>query len=422
MGFLPSRTSRPRRFFQPGFERSHRGGPGLGHPPRLARRLAVALLAATAVAVAAPGGRGVLGVRLADSYTQRIAALQAQYNQVGSQIGALHGQEAQVSAQVAAVQSQIAQTQTRLAAVQSQITQLNLELAETQQAIITDTAHLESQERQLSRLMIQIYTVGGTNVVDGLVDSKNINEFMDQLDSATTVSNKFQQLITEVRADQARLEVLKAEQQGELDQANNAQTQLQTLQSQLQVQQAQLTAQEAALTGQAAVLASQRNVILGQISQVRAQQRAAEEAAAAAAARAAAAAAARARGGSGGGSCGGALCPFAFGPEPDGFPYGQCTWYVASLRYVDWSGNADDWFANAQAAGHPTGSTPRPGAIVVWGPGNGYSSYGHVAYVRYVSGPSDFTVDEDNWFDTAPNDTPDQREVTTLWDVEGFIY
>ncbi len=390
------------------------------HPPRLARRLAVALLAVTGVALVVPGG-GVLRVRLADSYSQRIAALQSQYNRAGGEIGSLHGQGAQVATRVAAVQSQIAATQTDLAALEARITQLNLELATTQQAMIVDTAHLESQDAQLSQLMIQIYTVGGTNVVDGLVDSRNINEFMDKLDSATAVSQKFQQLITEVRADQTRLEALKAQQLGELNQANAAQAQLQTLDAQLQNQQGQLETQERQLTGQAAQLASQRNQILGQIGRVRAEQRAAEEAAAAAAALAAARARARARSG-GSGNCGGALCPFAFGPQPDSFPYGQCTWYVASLRDVYWSGNADEWMANAQAAGRPTGLTPRVGSIVVWGSGNGYSSYGHVAYVRYVYGPSDFVVNEDNFFDTAPNDVPDQREITTLGDVEGFIY
>ena len=118
--------------------------------------------------------------------------------------------------------------------------------------------------------------------------------------------------------------------------------------------------------------------------------------------------------------CGGVLCPFAFGSIPNSFPWGQCTWYVASLREVPWSGNADQWLGNAAAMGYSTGRTPRPGAIVVWGPGNGYSYYGHVAYVVAVVSPTDFYVDEAN-FDEIPGNI-DSREVTTLNDVEGFIY
>jgi surface antigen len=70
--------------------------------------------------------------------------------------------------------------------------------------------------------------------------------------------------------------------------------------------------------------------------------------------------------------------------------------------------------------GYSTGSTPKPGAIVVWGPGNGYSYYGHVAYVVSVVSPTNFYVDEAN-FDEIPGNI-DSREVTTLNDVEGFIY
>lgn len=61
------------------------------------------------------------------------------------------------------------------------------------------------------------------------------------------------------------------------------------------------------------------------------------------------------------------------------------------------------------------------GAIVVWGPGHGYNRlYGHVAYVVAVSGPSDFEVNEANYF-LIPGQV-DARQVTTLNDVEGFIY
>jgi len=116
----------------------------------------------------------------------------------------------------------------------------------------------------------------------------------------------------------------------------------------------------------------------------------------------------------------GALPPFANGPTNDLFPWGQCTWYAASLRNVTWGGNADAWFGNAQAQGYSTGETPQVGSIVVWGSGGGYSVYGHVAYVVGVSGPSSFVVDEANYFEIPG--VLDQRHVTTLNDVEGFIY
>lgn len=77
---------------------------------------------------------------------------------------------------------------------------------------------------------------------------------------------------------------------------------------------------------------------------------------------------------------------------PNRFPWGYCTWYVASRRYVPWRGNAHAWYSNAQAYGRSVGRTPVPGAIMVtW-----ESSVGHVAYVESVSGSS-FTVSEMNY-------------------------
>lgn len=64
------------------------------------------------------------------------------------------------------------------------------------------------------------------------------------------------------------------------------------------------------------------------------------------------------------------------------FPYGYCTWYVASRRYVPWGGNAGTWLYHAKAAGYSTGKSPRPGAIIV----TSESWWGHVGIVEKVSG------------------------------------
>lgn len=75
------------------------------------------------------------------------------------------------------------------------------------------------------------------------------------------------------------------------------------------------------------------------------------------------------------------------------FPYGYCTWYVATRRHVYWSGNASDWWPNARAAGRPEGQTPEVGAIMVtW-----ESSYGHVAYVEQVNSDGSWVVSEMNF-------------------------
>ena len=86
-----------------------------------------------------------------------------------------------------------------------------------------------------------------------------------------------------------------------------------------------------------------------------------------------------------------------------GWPWGQCTWYVALRRAemgepVTWGGDAWEWLANAEAQGKPTSSVPLPGEIVVYRRGGPYDPrYGHVALVVAVT-PTSYTVSEANYY------------------------
>lgn len=83
------------------------------------------------------------------------------------------------------------------------------------------------------------------------------------------------------------------------------------------------------------------------------------------------------------------------GPYPvTRFPYGQCTWYVATKVPIPWVGNAWQWYSAAQAAGWPVGATPRVGAVMVdWES----RYYGHVAYVEAVNADGSWVVSEMNY-------------------------
>lgn len=89
------------------------------------------------------------------------------------------------------------------------------------------------------------------------------------------------------------------------------------------------------------------------------------------------------------------------------WPYGQCTWFVvfeghlAGSHRVTWGGNADAWYANAQAQGMPTAppsAIPEPGWIAVFAPGHGSNpELGHVASVLGVQATSaTYTIAEMN--------------------------
>lgn len=75
------------------------------------------------------------------------------------------------------------------------------------------------------------------------------------------------------------------------------------------------------------------------------------------------------------------------------FPWGYCTWYVATRVHVPWGGNAKNWLDNARAYGAVISNKPAVGAIVVT---TDNRRYGHVAYVESV-GENGFTVSEMNY-------------------------
>lgn len=105
---------------------------------------------------------------------------------------------------------------------------------------------------------------------------------------------------------------------------------------------------------------------------------------------------------------------------PTGFPYGWCTWYVATRRPVPWRGNAIDWYSNARAMGFPVGSQPRVGAIMV--DTESPIGLGHVAYVENVYPDGSWQISE---MDYGMWGVTDQRLIhpgQLGGELIGFIY
>ncbi len=102
--------------------------------------------------------------------------------------------------------------------------------------------------------------------------------------------------------------------------------------------------------------------------------------------------------------------------EAHKFPYGQCTWYVATRRFVPWGGNAKSWLLNAQRYGYDIGKKPVIGAIVVT---RENALYGHVAYVEDVTSDV-IVISEMNFRGWG---VVDKRELSIDdWRILGYIY
>lgn len=104
------------------------------------------------------------------------------------------------------------------------------------------------------------------------------------------------------------------------------------------------------------------------------------------------------------------------GSSKNAYPFGWCTYYVATRRAVpgQW-GNAGQWLNSAKRAGYPTGGSAVTGSIVVMN----QSIWGHVAYVESVNG-NEMTISEMNapiWGvrTTRTINTSDRS-------IKGFVY
>jgi surface antigen len=70
--------------------------------------------------------------------------------------------------------------------------------------------------------------------------------------------------------------------------------------------------------------------------------------------------------------------------KPQSWAWGNCTYYVASYKAVNWRWNANQWLRNARAKWHKTGNYAVNGSIIVLGWRWYNRWYWHVAIVREV--------------------------------------
>ncbi len=373
------------------------------HAPLL-RSLAQIALAVTAVGGVVPV-LDTVGVSAAS-----LGQLQAQEMALQGQLQSLNGQEHQAATQAAAIQASINVTQQKLTAAQHQLSLANAMLANTDDRLGVTRAKMDRDRYQLALLVSQLYQHNaGNNLSAAIVDGGGVSGFMDTTIALQGFKQRFSALTVQVHADAERLAALRAQQKKQEQVVAAAVSHLASQQQQLQTQEANFTAQAASLSGQAAQVAAQAQQVSNQIILIEEQSisfapgnAAAEEGTILAV-------------------CGlgsrNSACPV--GSYYSGFPYGQCTWYVGTRTPVGWGGNAYQWITNAIYDGANIGYSPRVGSIVVFSRGGAYDYYyGHVAWVVQVLGPTRFIVDEANFL----SGLQDEREISSLSGVEGFIY
>ena len=332
-----------------------------------------------------------------------MTALQSRVSTLEQQIIALQLQSAPLQFDAVQAQEHAAAAQAQLAQDQLALANSNVALARTTTLLASVQTKLASDRKSLAALLVITYkTTSNSTALRALLSSKSLAQTLDIIVRYSQVTDRMVSLVRSVSAANDEITAMRAEQTAEEGQAQQQVNAVQAEQAQTLEDQARFEREASHLTGRAAMLTQQLQDVLAQLAAAEGLQ-----------------AASVGLSGVDAGLLGSAVPPFAFGPRVDDFSWGQCTWYVASLRDVTWGGDAWEWVATAAAQGKPEGMTPKPGSIVVFAPGNGSSAVGHVAFVETVVSPNSFIVDEANVYGLG---VVDKRLVASLQNVEGFIY
>ena len=313
---------------------------------RLTAQLGLFALAMTVAVLFAAGDVG------ASSLGSRIAQLQSQEASLRSQLSSIRGAASVAGQQAAATQQQVAATEAALAQEEQAFNRANAALATTNEQIATTQAQIVVDRSQLGELVTELYQSGNSdNLSSALADSSGVAQLVNNVLQLQTVGQQFSVLTQKLVTDKGDLQARKVAQTRQEQQVRGLEANLQNRAYALQSQEAQFNQQASTLSGQAGQIASQIKQVSDQIQTLEAEQ--------------AAIGSYTGPAGSEGGTILGVYPapnpPYA--TSPNNYPWGQCTWYVATQTEVPWApfGNGGQWVSEDYAAGspYPVGMTPR---------------------------------------------------------------
>lgn len=389
----------------------------------------------------------------AEDYDSQIAAADNAISNLASQQETAQAQVATIQSQVSTLRTQKSELETKNAELEKVSADLESEIQELSSKIVARQDSLAKQARSAQQ------NNTATSYINSILNSKSISEAITRITAISKVVTANNDMLTKQESDQKELAAKQEENQAAINEIATNKAELETTEAGLTTQQAELEAAQVALAAELATAQDEKTSLVSAKSTAEAvaastaasvaQSQAIAESEAAAQAVASSEAAAfvaqseaaatseatvsetatsseaaqepvssatsettqapaapatsEAQPESAAPVASEAPAPAASTPKvsaastPNTYPVGQCTWGAKSLAswVGNYWGNAKNWIASAQAAGHSVGTTPVAGAIAVW-PNDG-GGYGHVAYVTSASGANSIQVMESNY-------------------------
>lgn len=310
----------------------------------------------------------------------KISALEKEVQTYSARAKELSEQSDTLSNAIAALQNERNQIQAEIDLNNAKVASLNAQITENE-------AKIKTQGAALSKTMANMYYDKQISSIEMLASSSNLSDYVDKEAQQSAVQSelntsikKINELKKELQTQKTEVERILSDQQGRRSELVAKQNQQQKLLNDTQGQEASY--QQLMKTNNA------------EIARLQAEQAAAN------------------RTGTGGGTIvagdpsHGGYPSYLYNARKDSLvdPWGmynrECVSYTAwkvyqtygRMPYWGGHGNANQWDDNARAAGIPTGSTPKAGAVAVWHTGR----YGHVAWVESVNSNGTFNLSEMN--------------------------
>jgi len=298
-----------------------------------------------------------------------------QIREIQQQVDAYNNESARLRAQGDTLQNALNGLTAQKNAIQAEIDLNQAKYDQLVEQIAANEKKLNDQQKVMASAISDLSAESDTSPIEVLAGSRSIGDYIDQQEYQSSIRDQLDTSIKQIKTLKAQL----TSQKKEVEQILNDQKSRRDAVAAKEAEQAQLVAQTRGEEAAYQSLIGQKN---SEINNLRTQQRAANAALGGHAV----------AGDPGHGGYPSYLDNAAQDSivDPWGMYNRECVSYTAwkvdqktgAMPYWGGRGNANQWPSSAQAAGIPTGSTPKVGSVAISMSG----AYGHAMWVEQVSG------------------------------------
>jgi murein DD-endopeptidase MepM/ murein hydrolase activator NlpD len=161
-----------------------------------------------------------------DAVQQKLNDINSRIQSYQSQISTVEKQANTLSNQIALLDLQITSTQAQIEQTQAQIDAANLEIADVTGKIATTEEQIAKQKNVLRDLIAQINDMDQRSPLEIALENDNFTEFLNDLQFTTSIQERSQEALTQIKALKVDLEARQAQLQKQKDQLSQLNSQL----------------------------------------------------------------------------------------------------------------------------------------------------------------------------------------------------